>query len=176
MVSKTKHRRITAPISNSIFQGEVMKNKKALFLVLLTFGFAATLVVAQHREGGGDPATHIQRHVEHLTTVLSLNAQQQQQATTIFTNAMNGQSSIHNDMKTAHQNLETAIKNNDQNGITQASNTIGNLIAQMTAAHAKAQAAFYQILTPDQQTKLNQLESEHHGHFGPMGPMGHFKP
>ncbi|HKE30711.1 MAG TPA: Spy/CpxP family protein refolding chaperone, partial [Candidatus Angelobacter sp.] len=80
------------------------------------------------------------------------------------------------DMKTAHQNLETAIKNNDQSGITQASNAIGNLIAQMTAAHAKAQAAFYQILTPDQQTKMNQLESEHHGHFGPMGPMGHFKP
>lgn len=150
-----------------------MNKKRTLFLALLTFGFAATLVFAQKPEGMGDPATHIQRHVQHLTTVLSLTPTQQQQATTIFTNAMNGQSSIHNDMKTAHENLQTAIKNNDQNAITQASNTIGNLTAQMIAAHAKAQAAFYQILNPDQQNKLNQLESEGHGHFGPMG---HFRP
>src|SRR5215467_9226732 len=146
----------------------IMNKKKAFFLALLTFGFAPTLLFAQHPGDMGDPATHVQHHVQHLTTVLSLNPSQQQQATNIFTSAMNGQSSIHNDMKTAHQSLETAIKNNDQNGITQASNTIGNLTAQMIAAHAKAQAAFYQILTPDQQTKFSQFESEGPGmrHFG----------
>jgi Spy/CpxP family protein refolding chaperone len=102
--------------------------------------------------------------------VLSLTPAQQQQATTIFTNAMSGGQSFHADMKTAHQNLEAAIKNNDPNGITQAANTIGNLTAQMIAAHAKAQAAFYQILTPDQQSKLSQLESEGHDRMFFGGP------
>jgi Spy/CpxP family protein refolding chaperone len=146
-----------------------MMNKKTFVLVLLTLVFAASISFAQgHRGGPPDPATMVQRHVQHLTTVLSLTSSQQQQATTIFTNAMNGASSIHSDMKTAHQNLATAIKNNDQAGITSAANTIGNLTSQMIASHAKAQAAFNQILTPDQQSKMSQLESEGHG----MGGMG----
>jgi Spy/CpxP family protein refolding chaperone len=152
-----------------------MTSKKSLIIALLTVGFAATVLFAQGPGGPHDPATHVQRHVQHLTTVLSLTPAQQQQATTIFTNAMSGASSIHSDMKTAHQALQTAIKSNDQNGITQAATTIGNLTAQMVSAHAKAQAAFFQILTPDQQTKLSQLESEGHemGGMGFGGP-GHF--
>lgn len=154
-----------------------MMSKKSLVLVLLTIGFAASIVLAQGPQGAHDPATHIQRHVQHLTTLLSLTPAQQQQATTIFTNAMNGAASFHTDMKTAHQNLQTAIKNNDQNGITQAATTIGNLTSQMIASHAKAQAAFYQILTPDQQTKMNELESEHKGMGGMgFGGPGHFRP
>lgn len=140
-----------------------MTARKSFVFALLTLAFAASIVYAQGPGSAPDPATHIQRHVQHLTTVLSLTPAQQQQATTIFTNAMNGASSVHSDMKTAHQNLQTAIKNNDQAGITAAATTMGNLTSQMIAAHAKAQAAFLQILTPDQQSKLSQLESEHHG-------------
>lgn len=154
-----------------------MMSKKSLVLVLLTIGFAASIVLAQGPKGAHDPATHIQRHVQHLTTLLSLTPAQQQQATTIFTNAMSGGASFHTDMKTAHQNLQTAIKNNDQNGITQAATNIGNLTSQMIASHAKAQAAFYQILTPDQQTKMNELESEHKGMGGMgFGGPGHSRP
>jgi len=156
-----------------------MKSKSLIF-VLLALGFAASIVLAQ---GPGpnvppDPATRVQHHVQHLTKALSLTPEQQQQATTIFTNAANGESNIHDSMKTAHDSLQTAIKNNDQNGITQAATSIGNLTAQIVAAQAKAHAAFYQILTPDQQSKLNQFESEGPGHghgFGFAGP-GHFRP
>lgn len=145
-----------------------MTKRKSLILALLTVVLAVSTVFAQRRGTPPDPATMVQQHVQHLTTALSLTPQQQQQATTIFTTASTGVSSIHNDMKTAHQNLQTAINNNDENGISQAATTIGNLTAQMISSHAKAQAAFRQILTPDQQTKLGQLESEHHG----MGGMG----
>ena len=154
-----------------------MKSKLLIF-VLLTLGFAASMVMAQEPGPNGppDPATRVQRQVQHLTKALSLTPEQQQQATTIFTNAANGGSSIHDSMKTAHDSLQTAIKNNDQNGITQAATTIGNLTAQIVAAQAKAHAAFYQILTPDQQSKLNQFEGSGHGHgFGFAGP-GHFRP
>ena len=49
-------------------------------------------------------------------------------------------------------------KNNDNAGISQAATAIGDLTAQMITAHAKADAAFYQILTADQKSKFNQLE------------------
>ena len=146
-----------------------MKKPYVLVPLLLIIGLAASSVLLAQKSGGPpDPATHIQRHVQRLTTLLSLTPAQQQQATTIFTNTVNGEASLHNDMKTAHENLQTAIQNNDQNGIAAAATTIGNLTSQMIAAHAKAQAAFYQILTPDQQTKFSQLESEgpEFRHFG----------
>jgi Spy/CpxP family protein refolding chaperone len=140
-----------------------MTKMKSLVFALLAVGLAASIAFAQHRNGPPDPATMVQHHVQHLTNALALTPAQQQQATTIFTNNMTGAASIHNDMKTAHQNLQTAINNNDENGISQAATTIGNLTAQMIASHAKAQAAFRQILTPEQQTKLSQMESEHRG-------------
>jgi Spy/CpxP family protein refolding chaperone len=111
-----------------------------------------------------------QHHINFLTKQLSLNAQQQQQATAIFSNMQNDAKSTHEQMRTAHENLKAAIQKNDAAGIEQAANTIGNLTAQMTAAHGKAQAAFYQALTPEQQTRMSELESHHGGmrwHCGP---------
>src|SRR5262245_16139430 len=96
------------------------------------------------------PAQMIQRRVDFLTQKLGLSAAQQQQATTIFTNASTNMESLHDQMRTAHQNLKAATEKNDSAGIEQAANTIGNLMAQTTAAHAKADAAFYQTLNPDQ--------------------------
>ena len=98
-----------------------------------------------------------------LTKQLSLTPQQQQQASTIFSEAANNAKATHDQMRTAHDGLKAAIQKNDSAGIEQAANTIGNLTTQMITAHAKAQAAFYQTLTPDQQTKMNELESRHHG-------------
>jgi len=144
-----------------------MKTNKLMILVLLTMVFAAILYAQGPGPGGPpDPATMVQHRVQHLTKMLSLTPEQQQQATTIFTNAATGAAGIHDSMKTAHQNLQTAIKNNDQNGITQASTTIGSLTSQMIAAEAKAHAAFYQILNPDQQSKMDQMGHHGWGHDG----------
>src|SRR6185437_5999172 len=86
----------------------------------------------------------------------------------------------HDQIRAAHDSLKAAIQKNDAAGIEQAANTIGNLTTQMISSHAKAQAAFYQTLTPDQQTKMNEMESRHHGMgmgrrrfgHGPGGPGG----
>ncbi len=104
-----------------------------------------------------------QHHLDFLTKQLSLTPQQQQQASTIFSEAASNAKATHDQMRTAHDSLKAAIQKNDSAGIEQAANTIGNLTTQMITAHAKAQAAFYQTLTPDQQTKMNELESQHHG-------------
>jgi Spy/CpxP family protein refolding chaperone len=99
----------------------------------------------------------VQRHVDVLTNRLGLSPAQQQQASTIFTNQMASAKSMHEQMRTAHQNLSTAVKNNDSVGIEQAAQTIGNLTSQSISAHAKAEAAFYQTLTPDQQSKFAEM-------------------
>jgi len=116
-------------------------------------------------------ANFVQHRVNFLTTMLSLTPAQQQQATTILTNAAGNKKEARGGMRTAHQNLQTAIKSNDAAGIDAAATSIGNLMAQNISAEAKTKAALYQILTPDQQAKMDQLEhmrggARFHGGFG----------
>jgi Spy/CpxP family protein refolding chaperone len=147
--------------------------RTTLLKVTALLALTSVFVMAQHRTPP-DPAQMVQHHVDFLTKQLSLNAEQQQHATTIFTQAASGAKSLHEQMRTAHQNLQAAVEKNDTAAIEQSSNTIGNLMGQMTAAHAKAQAAFYQTLTPDQQTKMKEMEAHHgrgmHGRRGPGEP------
>jgi Spy/CpxP family protein refolding chaperone len=110
-----------------------------------------------------DPAQMVQRQVNFLTEKLGLSTAQQQQATTIFTNAVGSQQSSRDQMRAAHESLQSAISRNDSAGIEQAANSIANLMAQSIAAHAKADAAFYQTLTPDQQSKYSQMETHEPG-------------
>jgi Spy/CpxP family protein refolding chaperone len=150
--------------------------RTSLLKVIAFLAVMSVFVAAQHRQPS-DPAEMVQHHVEHLAKMLSLTAQQQQQATTLLTQVENNAKTTHDQMRTAHENLKTAVKNNDTAAIEQISNTIGNLTAQQTATHAKAMATFYQTLNPDQQSKF--IEMVHgmamggpgmHGHGGPGGP------
>lgn len=156
--------------------------KKAMTAFVMICAFATSLLLGQApsnppNPGNGsnsgnppNPATFVQRRIQRLTTLLDLTADQVTQATTIFTNAATNSQTILSNLRTARQSLRTAIQNNDSNGINQQSSTIGNLTGQLTATAASAQAAFYHILTPDQQTKLNNLRGGP-GMMGP-GPMG----
>jgi Spy/CpxP family protein refolding chaperone len=118
-------------------------------------------------------AAHGQRMIQHrvtfMTTVLSLTTAQQAQVKSVLTAAVaNG--------STAHGSMKTAIHANDAAGMEQAATTIGNLMAQEELSRAKTQAAIYQLLTPEQQTKMAALESEGRrggrgrGPGGPGGP------
>jgi len=147
-----------------------MKRTLVLFVFAVAFGISG--LVAQGPAANGNPGRFVQQRVNRLTTVLSLTAAQQQQATTIFTNAASAEVSVHSSMQAAHQALKTAVQANDPAGIEQAAATIGSLTAQTTTNQAKADAAFYQILTPAQQSKLTEFESENHGHMGPGGFRG----
>ena len=119
---------------------------------LITFGLiCAGLTLAQRT--APDPEAMLQRQVTRLTQMLSLTSDQQAKATTLFSTAHANNQSVMTSLHQAHESLATAIKNNDAAGITNYSNQIGTLTAQMTANNAKADAAFYAILTPDQQAK-----------------------
>jgi Spy/CpxP family protein refolding chaperone len=118
----------------------------------ITFGvLCAGLALAQRPPM--DPAAMVQRQVERLTQTLSLTSAQQAQATTIFTAAQTTNQAAMTSLREAHTSLAAAIKNNDANAIATLSSQIGTLTAQMTATTAKADAAFYATLTPDQQAK-----------------------
>jgi Spy/CpxP family protein refolding chaperone len=105
------------------------------------------------------PAEMVQHHVDFLTKRLGLSASQQQQATTIYTNALSGQKALHDQMRSAHQALEAAVAKGDNAAIDEAAGNIGNLTGQMTSAHAKADAQFFRTLTSDQQSRFSQLQS-----------------
>jgi len=117
-----------------------------------------------------DPATMVQMRVAHLTALLSLTAAQQTQATTIFTNASTAAQTVHTSLQTDRDSLTTAIQANNSATIDQLAASIGTLQGQLTSINAKADAAFYAILTSTQQTTYNSMP---HGPAGPgPGPGG----
>ncbi|HKD78208.1 MAG TPA: periplasmic heavy metal sensor [Candidatus Angelobacter sp.] len=154
---------------------------RTTLLKVITFVVLAGALAVAQRGNPPDPAQMVQHHVDFLTQHLSLTQQQQQQATSIYTEEANNSKSLRSQLRTAHQNLQEAIQKNNLGAIEQESNTIGNLMGQMTMAHAKADAALFQTLSPEQQTKLTQMQSHHgrgmrgHGWPGGAPPGASFK-
>ena len=91
--------------------------------------------------------------VARLTTLLTLTTAQQSQATTIFTTAQNTISGLATAQSTARAALQAAVLANDTNAITiQATRAM--------EAEAAADAAFYLILTTDQQTTYKTIRTQ----------------
>jgi Spy/CpxP family protein refolding chaperone len=112
-----------------------------------------------------------QHQVQRYTTLLTLNANQVEKATTIFTTEATAEQNVRTTEHAAHQAMETAIKSNDTAAIQSTSSSLGQISAERENAHATARAQFYAIITADQKTKYSQLEEEHMmGGFG-HGPM-----
>ena len=129
--------------------------------ILLSIVAVAGSLMAQRpgpRNAGAppDPATMVQNQVAHLTALLALTPAQVTQATTIFTNAMTASSSLQTTMDADRQSLESAITSNSTSVIDQVSQNIGIVNGQLTAIRAKAEAAFYAILTSAQKTTLTE--------------------
>ena len=153
-----------------------MTMKTLLRLITLATLLAATMMAQRlgPRNGGGtppDPATMAQHQVERLTTLLNLTTAQASQGTTIFTNAATAGAALQTTLGTDRTSLQAAIKSNAATTIDQLSTAIGTLQGQILSIQSKADAAFYAILTSDQQTKLDSLGGFGRGGFGP-GPGG----
>ena len=121
----------------------------------LTAGLSLTPALAQN--GPPDPAQMVQMRVDRMNETLKLSKAQEKQVTTIYMDAQTANSSVMSGMREANQSLTAAIKSNDTNAMSQAANTIGTLTAQMTVNNAKAEAAVYAQLTPDQQAKYQPM-------------------
>jgi Spy/CpxP family protein refolding chaperone len=115
-------------------------------------------------------AQMIANRVARLTTLLTLTSAQQAEATTIFTTEQTALSALLTSIQSARTALQTAVEKNDLTGIMTQATQIGSLTTQQVEAQGKADAAFYGILTTDQQTKYGQLQTL--GLGGPGGPGG----
>jgi protein CpxP len=116
----------------------------------------------------GAPAKpRVQHRVKFMAERLSLSAEQQSQATAIYTSAAGAESSLHASLRTAEQNLNDAVKSNNAVSMEQLASTVGTLTSQLTLARAKTQAALYQILTPEQRVKMDQISNRRAAGFGP---------
>jgi Spy/CpxP family protein refolding chaperone len=112
-----------------------------------------------------DPATIVAHRVDRLTKLLGLSPTQANQATTIFTDALNAVTPIETTLRSDRQSLQAAVKANESATIESLSTTIGSLTGQVIAIQNKADAAFYAVLSPTQQTTLSQSK----GHGGGPG-------
>ena len=127
---------------------------------LLAITFAASLMFARPTTGTGpNPAKMAQRRVKFLTTLLSLNTQQQTQAVTIFDDQYTANATVHSSLRADRKNLKTAIQSNNQSVMSQDATQIGTLTAQITLNDAQASARFYQILTTAQQMQWAQFHA-----------------
>lgn len=147
--------------------------KKRIFTAFTLITISASFLLAQPPNGGTPPtaAQMVANKVARLTALLTLTTAQQTEATTIYTAEQSTASTLMTSLQTARTALQTAVLKNDQNGITTDATQIGTLTTQLTEAQAKADAAFYLILTADQQTKFTQLHlNGGGGGFG--GPRG----
>ena len=152
-----------------------LPKKTNVLLSIVALGALAGSLMAQRPgpRGGAppDPATMVQNQVAHLTALLTLTPAQVTQATTIFTNAMTASSSLQSTMDADRQSLESAISSSSISVIDQVSQNIGIVNGQLTAIRAKAEAAFYAILTPAQKTTLTAAGGlGGPGGRGPGGP------
>ena len=105
--------------------------------------------------------------VARLTTPLDLTSAQQSSATSIFTTEETALATIRTSMHTARTALQTDIKSGNAADIATQAAAIGTLTSQEVQAQGTADAAFYAILTSDQQSKYETL-----GPRGPGGPGG----
>jgi Spy/CpxP family protein refolding chaperone len=150
--------------------------KKTIAALLMTSAFAASVVWGQAPaptpRTAPDPAKLAQRRVDRLTAFLTLTTDQQTQAKTLYTAAASSAASLQSGLRTARRALINAERNNDTATIDQESSTIGTLTGQLTSLESRTEAAFNQMLTPDQQTKYTQLKGMGPGMFGGRGGPG----
>jgi Spy/CpxP family protein refolding chaperone len=135
-----------------------MKSSLVLFAVLGLFPMAQAQTTPHTPP---TPAAIAQRQVQRYTTLLTLNANQVEQATTLFTTEATTHANSRASERAAHQALEAAIKANDTATIQTTATQLGQLSGEAMATHALARAQFYALLTADQKTKFSQLEEEH---------------
>jgi Spy/CpxP family protein refolding chaperone len=154
---------------NSAVEVRVERSMNSTMKLLTAAALTAGCILAQGPGGGmpPDPQTMIQRRVNMLATQLSLSDDQKTKATTIFTSAFTASLTIQQSLQANRQSLADAVKKNDTAAIDTLASAAGALSGQLTAINSKAEAAFYAILTADQQTKLDGAP-----HGGPGRPGG----
>jgi len=133
---------------------------------------AATLAFGQTPPS---PATMAQMRVNQLAQSLNLTDAQKASALSIFTTAITNAQTIQTTLRTNQQSIADAVKKNDTATIDSLAAASGVLQGKALDINAKADAAFYAILTADQKAIYDAMPHGGPGGGGPgrgPGPMG----
>lgn len=150
--------------------------------MILALSVSALALPAHAQMRGGmagaqpDPAKMVEARVSMLAQALNLTEAQKAQALKLFGDAQEASQRYREEIQVARQELQTAIKANDLASIERHAREIGTATGEMTAIDARAQAAFYALLTAEQKTRYDQMPGRGFG-MGPggMGPGGRMR-
>ena len=146
-----------------------MISKMSLALLAATLAFGQTTTTGTRTPPS--PATMAQMRVNHLATSLNLTDAQKATALSIFTTSITDAQTIQTSLRTNQTSLSDAVKKNDTATIDSVSAASGVLQGKLMAINAKADAAFYAILTADQKAVYDAMPHGGPG-GGPRGPGG----
>jgi Spy/CpxP family protein refolding chaperone len=110
---------------------------------------AQTSPAAGHRHG---------RHGAFLSAFLNLTPAQKAQEKSIFQEARQSAQPLRQQLRATRQSLRAAVQANNTAQIQQLAQTEGRELGQLMAIRSTAMAKVHQILTPEQQQKLNDLQ------------------
>jgi Spy/CpxP family protein refolding chaperone len=135
---------------------------------------AATLVFGQSSGtttgSAPTPATLAQMRVNQLASSLNLTDAQKASALSIFTTSIANAQTLQDTLRTNQTSIADAVKKNDAATIDSLSTASGVLQGKLMAINAKADAAFYALLTTDQKALYDARP--HGGPGGGRGPGG----
>jgi periplasmic protein CpxP/Spy len=102
----------------------------------------------------------MRRHMERIAQQLNLTDSQKQQAQTIFQQARQSAQPIRQELKQNREALTTAAKADREADIQKLSTEQGRLLGQLVGIRTDASAKFYQMLTPEQRAKADQMHQQ----------------
>ena len=101
------------------------------------------------------------RHLERIAKTLNLTDSQKQQARTIFQQARDSSRPVRQELKQNREALTAAAKTNKGDAeIKKLSAEQGRLLGHLVEIRTEASANFYQMLTPEQRVKADQMHTQ----------------
>jgi Spy/CpxP family protein refolding chaperone len=144
---------------------------------LMTFCLSAALLIgatfAVQAQMHGPHGKGMADHMAYMTKALNLTADQQAAAKKLHVELMAKAQPLMAQHHQQQAELKTLMNGVNPNSTEIGQKTIAanNTEAQLKALHEEFKTKFKALLTPDQQTKLAQIEASHpHGPHGPDGP------
>jgi Spy/CpxP family protein refolding chaperone len=102
-----------------------------------------------------------QMDVDHVAQVLNLTESQKEQARTIFAQVRQSAQPVREELRQNRGKLMAAAKvANNESEIQKLAMEQGRLMGKLIAIRTEGSAKFYQILTPEQRVKADQMHEQ----------------
>jgi Spy/CpxP family protein refolding chaperone len=137
-----------------------MTSKIAL-VTLVAAGLSASGLMARQETAINPRQAERTAFIDHMSTALNLNAQQKQQATTIFKSERDAASSARQQLRDERDAVQMAIQvGRPLAEVQQLAKNEGPTLGDLAGMRAVAFDKFYATLTPAQQQKLASLHND----------------